>query len=112
MTAPRDLVLVHSSDLHVDDGFTARTHGGDGTRGLRAVLATARHVRADAVLLAMTKNGLVPPYAPPGYQSDMPAFAGQLSDEEIWAVLAHVKSHWSQEARAARAEMLRNARRP
>ncbi len=48
----KDLVLVHSSDLHVDDGFTARTHGGDGTRGLRAVLATARHVRADAVLLA------------------------------------------------------------
>lgn len=47
-----DLVLVHSSDLHVDDGFTQRLHDGDGTRGLRAVLATARAVKADAVLLA------------------------------------------------------------
>jgi mono/diheme cytochrome c family protein len=49
----------------------------------------------------------VPPYAPPGYQSDMPGFAGELSDEEIRAVLAYIASHWSTEVRKARAEMLR-----
>ena len=65
----------------------------------------------DDVLIAITKNGLVPPYAPAGYESDMPAFAGKLSDEEIFAVLAYLKSHWGKQARADRAEMLRNRSR-
>jgi mono/diheme cytochrome c family protein len=64
----------------------------------------------DEVLFAITKHGMVPPYAPPGYQSDMPAFAGTLSDEEIRAVLAYIASHWSQKVRDLRAEMLRNRR--
>ena len=52
MNASADIVLVHSSDIHVDDGHTARLHGGDGARGLVSVLATARAVEADVVLLA------------------------------------------------------------
>ena len=65
----------------------------------------------DHVLFAITKNGLVPPYAPKDYVSDMPAFGGKLADEEIWAVLAYLKTHWtSPEVLAARAEMARNAR--
>ena len=61
---------------------------------------------ADALLFALTKQGLVPPYAPAGYESDMPAFGQTLSDEEIWAVLAFIKSHWtSREVREARAQM-------
>jgi DNA repair exonuclease SbcCD nuclease subunit len=47
-----DVVLVHSSDLHVDDDRIAAQHGGDGTGGLGAVLAMARRFAADAVLLA------------------------------------------------------------
>ena len=66
----------------------------------------------DEVLFAITKHGLVPPYAPPGYRSDMPAFAGVLSDEEIRAVLAYIESHWkSPEVLAAREQIIRNARR-
>jgi mono/diheme cytochrome c family protein len=61
----------------------------------------------DEVLFAITKQGLVPPYAPPGYASDMPAFAGKLSDTEIRAVLAYIASHWSAEVKKVRAEMLR-----
>lgn len=65
----------------------------------------------DAVLFGITKYGLTN-YAPPGYQSDMPAFEGKLSDEEIWAVLAFIASHWkTKELLEARAEMIRNARR-
>jgi mono/diheme cytochrome c family protein len=65
----------------------------------------------DAVLFGITKHGLAG-YAPPGYESDMPAFAGVLSDGEIQAVLAYIESHWkSRELLEARAEMLRNARR-
>ncbi len=62
----------------------------------------------DEVLFGITKHGLVPPYAPAGYESDMPAYAGRLADEEIWAVLAYIKSHWSKQAMQAREEMLRN----
>jgi DNA repair exonuclease SbcCD nuclease subunit len=47
----RDLRIVHSSDIHVDTDWTAGLHDGDGTRGLRAVIDTARAVAADLVLL-------------------------------------------------------------
>jgi DNA repair exonuclease SbcCD nuclease subunit len=46
-----DIVLVHSSDLHVDED-RAVASGGDGTAPLSAVLWTARAVRADILLLA------------------------------------------------------------
>jgi DNA repair exonuclease SbcCD nuclease subunit len=49
--SPVDIVLVHSSDLHVDDERDATKHQ-DGTAGLAAVLAAARAARADIVLLA------------------------------------------------------------
>jgi mono/diheme cytochrome c family protein len=64
----------------------------------------------DAVLFGITKHGLTPPYAPPGYASDMPAFAGTLSDGEIGAVLAYIASNWSAEVLKLRAEMVANAR--
>ena len=47
-----EVTLVHSSDLHVDDSRIAAQHGGDGTSGLKAVLAYARSVEAKAVILA------------------------------------------------------------
>jgi mono/diheme cytochrome c family protein len=60
----------------------------------------------DAMLFGMTKFGLVPGrYAPPGYQSDMPAFGGVLPDEQIWAVLAYIKSSWPQDIRRAQREL-------
>src|SRR5438046_2580499 len=51
-TVARDILLVHSSDLHVDDDRIAALHGGDGTAGLSGVLASARAFGADIVLLA------------------------------------------------------------
>jgi len=60
----------------------------------------------DELNFKVTKYGVVPPYAPKGYESDMPAFGDRLSDEEIWAVLAFIKSRWtSREVRDARAQM-------
>jgi exonuclease SbcD len=47
-----DILLVHSSDLHVDDDRIAAMHGGDGTAGLSGVLASARAFGANIVLLA------------------------------------------------------------
>jgi len=66
----------------------------------------------DSVLFGITKQGLIPgKYAPPKYESDMPAFAGVLSDEEIWAVLAFIKHSWPEKIRKAQAEVNRDYQR-
>lgn len=48
----REVRIVHSSDLHVDTDYNAHLYGGDGTKGLAAVLDTAHALGADAVVLA------------------------------------------------------------
>lgn len=48
-TATDDVVLVHTSDLHVEDGAAGRYHG---LLGLSAVLQKAQSLSADIVLLA------------------------------------------------------------
>lgn len=54
------------------------------------------HHHADELLFKLTKYG---PAALAGgsYESDMPAYAGVLSDEDIWAVLSYIKSTWPPE---------------
>lgn len=59
------------------------------------------------VLFAITKHGMVPPHAPAGYASDMPAFGGRLSDEDIWNVLAFIRSRWSDKVRKTHDELQR-----
>jgi mono/diheme cytochrome c family protein len=54
------------------------------------------HHHADELLMRLTKYG---PAALAGnsYASDMPAFAGVLSDADMRAVLSYIKSTWSPE---------------
>ena len=47
---------------------------------------------SDAQLFAIVKKGVSA--IVPGYESDMPGFEGALTDEEIRAVLAFIKSTW------------------
>ncbi|MDH5326842.1 MAG: cytochrome c [Gammaproteobacteria bacterium] len=54
---------------------------------------------SDIVLFEITKFGLIPPNAPEGYKSDMPAWKDTLSDSDIWAVLSFIKSRWPEETR-------------
>jgi DNA repair exonuclease SbcCD nuclease subunit len=49
MSGDGEIVLVHTSDLHVDDGHKANAH--DGTEGLRRVIETAKAVGSDVLLL-------------------------------------------------------------
>jgi len=65
---------------------------------------------ADRLLFEITKYGLEP-YAPAGYQSDMPAFKGVLTDRQIAAVLAYIKKSWPQEIRERQARMSERAER-
>lgn len=60
---------------------------------------------SDKALFTITKGGVGA--VVPGYESDMPAFESALSDDEIAAVLAYIKSTWPEPARgyqAARSE--------
>jgi S-disulfanyl-L-cysteine oxidoreductase SoxD len=66
----------------------------------------------DQVLFDITRHGLVPPHAPAGYQSDMPAFKSILSDDEIRAALAYIKNHWSAKVMQWRSEALKHVRQP
>jgi len=61
------------------------------------------------VLFGIVKEG-VQKYAPAGYQSDMPAYAGVLTDAEIVAVLSYIKSRWPDEVRRRHDELERSAR--
>ncbi|MBR2818538.1 MAG: cytochrome c [Reyranella sp.] len=52
----------------------------------------------DIDLFRVTKLG--PAAYPTGYETDMPAFGDRLSDAEIAAILAYIKSTWPPEIRA------------
>ena len=60
---------------------------------------------SDDILFGITKIGVTPPYAPSGYQSDMPGFGGKLTDQQIWDALACIKSRWSPRAREAQSQI-------
>jgi mono/diheme cytochrome c family protein len=57
-----------------------------------------------AQLVELTRKGLTGLL--PGYESDMPAYAGVLTDAEITAVIAFIKSTWPPEIRRLREERL------
>ena len=60
----------------------------------------------DALLFRYTKEGGAA-IAPVGFNSGMPGFGDTLSDEEIWAVLAFIKSTWPEPVRRRQEQMNR-----
>lgn len=59
---------------------------------------------SDEMLFNVTRNGLKP-YAGENYESDMPAFAGTLKDDEIRAVIEFIKSTWPERERTYQQQM-------
>ena len=60
----------------------------------------------DDTLINITKNGFEK-YTGPGYETDMPKYSTVLSDDEILAVLAYIKSTWPKEAAEHQASLNR-----
>lgn len=56
---------------------------------------------SDEVLFRITKHG--PKAYPAGYETDMPSFAERMTDVEIAAVIAFIKSKWPADIRARQA---------
>lgn len=57
---------------------------------------------SDRQLLQIVRDGLAS--IAPGYATDMPAFGGQLTDEQIVTILDYIKSQWPERQRAFQAE--------
>jgi mono/diheme cytochrome c family protein len=57
---------------------------------------------SDQQLFDMIKYGIAAPGVPPARQ--MPAFGGQLSDQQIKSVLGFIKSTWPDDIRTAQAQ--------
>ena len=57
----------------------------------------------------ITKFGLSAVVGQP-VQTDMPVYEGVLSDEQIWAVLAYIKSRWPGKIQQRQSDMNRRAR--
>jgi mono/diheme cytochrome c family protein len=63
----------------------------------------------DGTLFRITRDGTAAVVGG-GYQSDMPGFAGVLSDNQIRAVLAFIKSTWPERERRYQERMTRRER--
>ncbi|MBA3325614.1 MAG: c-type cytochrome [Rhodobacteraceae bacterium] len=61
---------------------------------------------SDQALFTITRLGVGA--IVPGYESDMPAFGGVLSDAEIAAALAYIKSTWPKRERFFQADVTAN----
>ena len=61
----------------------------------------------DQQLFEITKRGVAAIVS--DYQSDMIGFGGKVSDQDIWNVLAYIKSTWPPDIQARQAEMTRRA---
>jgi hypothetical protein len=62
----------------------------------------------DMSLFQLTKYGLAALVGQP-VESVMPIFDGKLTDEEIWASLAYIKSRWPHKIRQRQADMNKRA---
>lgn len=86
---------------------------GQGLPGVFPPLAGSEWVQGKAsTAAAIVLHGVTGSLSVKGttYQGAMPAFGGQLSDEQIAAVLTHVRAQWGNTAAAVSAETVAQAR--
>jgi mono/diheme cytochrome c family protein len=63
---------------------------------------------SDKQLFEMVKNGTAG--IVPGYETDMPAYAGILTDADIWALLSYIESTWPPDLRERQQRLNRSSR--
>lgn len=92
--------LCHGANLEGDPNWRIRNDNGKLPAPPHDETGHTWH-HADELLFGIIKFGLIPPYGPANYKTDMPAWGSTLSDEDIWAVLAYIKRQWPAETREA-----------
>jgi mono/diheme cytochrome c family protein len=87
--------------------------GGTGLPGVFPPLAGSEWVNGrDAALAAIVLRGISGPLTVKGatYNGQMPSFAGKLKDEQIAAVLSHLRSSWGNASPAVSVETVAKVR--
>ena len=101
----RSCASCHGAELQGEPNWTVRK--ADGTLPAPPHDATGHTWHhSDAQLFEMTKWGTAAVVGS-GYPSNMPGFSDKLVDEEIWAVLAFIKSDWPDDIQAVQARRSR-----
>lgn len=96
----RSCASCHGASLEGEPNWQQRL--ANGRYPAPALGATSESWRQrDVHLFAITKRGASA--YPADYQTDMPAFGGELTDQEIAAVLAYIKSKWPADMQARQA---------
>lgn len=94
----------HGADLEGQPNW--RSSGDDGRLPAPPHDASGHTWHHDGdTLFQLTKFGVAELIGDPDYASNMPVYAGLLTDDEIIAVLSYIKSTWPDEIRARHNEM-------
>ena len=99
----RHCAICHGAALQGEPNWTQRKANGRMPAPPHDASGHTWH-HPDDVLFRITKFGIAE-FAPADYESDMPGFAGVLSDTEIGAVLAYIKSTWPDDIRDKQREI-------
>ena len=92
----------HGSNVTGEPNWRVRSPTGElPSPPLNGTAHTWHHT--DSLLFEVIKEG--PGAALPGYKTKMRPFTGKLTDDEIWAVIAYIKSKWPPNIRARNAEL-------
>lgn len=97
----RHCASCHGAELQGEPNWTVRKADGTLPAPPHDVSGHTWH-HSDAQLFEMTKWGTAAVVGG-GYRTNMPGFADKLDDEEIWAVLAYIKSRWPTDIQAVQA---------
>lgn len=101
----RSCASCHGAQLQGEPNWTVRKADGTLPAPPHDVSGHTWH-HGDAQLFEMTKWGTAAVVGG-GYPSNMPGFADKLTDEEIWAVLAFIKSDWPEDVQTVQARRSR-----
>ena len=93
----------HGADLQGQPDWKHRLASGRMPAPPQDVTGHTWH-HSDRDLFNLTKLGVATVIGD-GYESDMPAFGGKLSDDEIKAVLDYIKSTWPKRAQDSQAKI-------
>lgn len=97
----RQCASCHGANLEGEPNWTVRKADGTLPAPPHDVFGHTWH-HSDAQLFEMTKWGTAAVVGN-AFPTNMPGFAGKLADEEIWAVLAFIKSRWPEDVQAIQA---------
>ena len=97
----RSCASCHGAELQGELNWTVRKADGTLPAPPHDASGHTWH-HSDAQLFEMTKWGTAAVVGG-GYPTNMPGFSEKLVDEEIWAVLAFIKSQWPEDIQAVQA---------